>query len=305
MKKIYTLFCLVIFVRAISQSPYPNFNFELGNLNNWSFYSAGRNATSHNLISVTPCTIAVNPTASACGFNIYDTVIQKTICSLSTTPPTPGRYTTYISPSGGVKIASYQFTVNAIAPVINIQYVMMLVTGASEVWADQPFNQIMVKDMSNNIIAGTFEDFTVTTHSALAIPQSTTSLAYCLGWGLYTKNLTGYIGQVLKVEIVQAPCAYSGHGGGALIDGYFSSVTGIKEADLLNPIQIVPNPANNYINVKSHNGEDLEVSIYDMQGRLLIDKASGSINVTDLENGMYILRAIGQKSSYTKTFIKE
>lgn len=295
----------MIFVRAISQSPYPNFNFELGNLNNWSFYSAGRNATSHNLISVTPCTIAVNPTSSACGYTIVDTVSTKTLlCSLPTTPPSPGRYTTYISP-GSVKVASYQFTVNAIAPVINIQYDMVLVTGASEVWVDQPFNQIMVKDMSNNIIAGTFEDFTVTTHSALAVPQGTNTLTYCLGWGLYTKNLTGYIGQVLKVEIVQASCAYSGHGGAMLIDGYFSSTTGVKEVDLMNQIQIVPNPSSNYINVKSHDGEDLEVSIYDMQGRLLIDKASGSINVTDLQNGMYILRAIGQKSSYTKTFIKE
>lgn len=290
---------------AIGQSPYPNFNFESGNLNNWSFYTAGRATTSHSLISIIPCTVPVTPTTSVCGFSIVDTTVTKTIlCSLSTTPPTPGRYTTYISP-GSVKIASYQFTVSAIAPVINIQYDMMLVTGATEVWADQPFNQIVVKDMSNTIIPGTFEDFTVTTHSALAVPMGTNTLTYCLGWGLYSKNLTPYIGQVLKVEIVQASCGYSGHGAPTLFDGYFSTVTGIKESDLPKTIQIIPNPANDFITIKKPEGEELEIKIYNLQGIEIKTERVEKINISGLEQGIYFIRAFGKHNTYYRTFIKQ
>lgn len=297
MKKFYTLFCLVLLTGLRAQSLYPNFGFELGNLSNWNFFTAQRNLTSHTLTSIASCSVP-------CGATLIDTTtVKTTACSITAVSPNPGRYVMMLTNAGSAYIASYQFTVNALAPVLNLSYVQSLTTGATETWTTQPFNQIVIKDAGNNILPGSFEDFTITTHSTSAVFGN--PYYYCLGWANYQRNLSSYIGSVLTIEIANSGCAYSGHGAPIFLDGYFTTVTGIKESELNKEIQLFPNPANDYITIKSPESEGLEVSIYDVQGRLLIEGYSGSINISDLQKGIYVLRAKGQNNIYTRTFIKE
>lgn len=297
MKKIYTLFCFSILIGLKAQTLYPNFGFELGNLSNWNFFTAQRNLTSHTLTSIASCSVP-------CGATLIDTAtVKTTACSITAVSPNPGRYIMMLTNAGSAYIASYQFTVNALAPVLNLSYVQSLTTGATETWTTQPFNQIVIKDASNNIIPGSFEDFTIITHSNTAVFGN--PYYYCLGWATYQRNLTSYIGSVLKIEIANSGCAYSGHGAPVFIDGYFSTITGIAESELNKDIKIFPNPAKDYINIKTELTEEFAIQIYDLQGRLMKTENENKINVSELQPGLYLLRFISDLKTYTQTFVKE
>lgn len=285
---------------------YPNFDFELGNLNNWNFSTAGRASMAHSVTGTPVNCTPVTSATSACSMlaSITDTNISSSIsaCSVSATSPVPGRYLMQLKAGTGIAttIASYQFTVNALAPVLNLQYVHVL-TG-SETGLDGPFTQVVVKDMSNVVIPGSFVDYSTLTHSSVATPYPG---GYCLGWGTFTQNLTSYVGQVLKIEIVVSTCAFSGHVNQSFLDGYFSNSTGIKETDLRASIKIVPNPANEFITIKKPFDEDLRILIYDAQGRVVKEEVSEKIDISDLQKGLYFIRAIGKQNNYSQTFVKE
>lgn len=304
------LLAVLLFAASIGFSQtsliYPNFDLELGNLNNWTFSTAGRASMAHS-VTGTPvnCTPPLSAT-SACSLlaSITDTNVTGSIssCSITSTSPVPGRYIMYLKAGSGIAttMASYQFTVNALAPVLNLQCVHML-TG-SESGLDGPFTQVMIKDMSNAVIPGSFMDYSVLTHSSVAVPYPG---GYCLGWGTYSNNLTSYIGQTLKIEIVVSTCAYSGHVNQSWLDGYFSTVTGIKETDLSKPIQIVPNPANDFISIKKAFERSLNIKIYDVQGKIVRESNDEKIDISDLQKGIYFIRAIGENGNYSQSFIKE
>jgi len=303
MKKIYTLFSLMLLLGAKAQSLYPNFDFSTGTLANWTFSLGSRGTNNQNISGLTLCTSTIS---TNCGVSILDTVITKTMyCNLSTISPSKSRYLLSAFPqSPGVTMASYQFTVNGMAPVINVQRMVYVTSDLSHTLPEESFFQISIKDMSGNILPGASEKFTVTTNSATAI-GSIPGLSHCIPWGTFTYNLNAYVGQTLRFEMVTTNCAFSGHTCSGLINGYFTTLSGIKESDLDNNIHIFPNPSSEFIFIKTPNEDEMKMLIYDIQGRLLIESYSNKISISDLQNGMYILRAIGQKSSYTKTFIKE
>ena len=288
---------------------YPNFDFELGNLNNWTFYTTNRSSISHSLtgtpVSCTPTT----STTYACSNTAYitDTVFTKTVtsCSISTTFPNPkGRYLLFLrggASSAYATVASYQFTVNALAPILNLNYVMELTS--SESGLAQSFTQIQIKDISNAVIPGSFADFSILTHSSVATYYNFAT--YCYGWNTYIQNLSAYIGQTLTIELIASSCAYTGHNNLNYFDGYFTTITGIRETELQKSIQVIPNPANDFITIKKPFKEDLRVIIYDAQGRVMKEENSERIDISDLQKGLYFIRAIGKQNNYSQTFVKE
>ncbi|MBP7809362.1 MAG: T9SS type A sorting domain-containing protein [Bacteroidia bacterium] len=305
------IFAILVFISTFGFSQtstiYPNFDFELGNLNNWTFFKGQRSMTQHSVASLSSCTPAVTPTNQACGLSVVDTSYNINFCGFNSVTPVPGKYFAQITSGAGlnVAIACYQFTVNAIAPIINVDYLQYLITGSGETYSVQPFNQIVIKDVSTgSVIPGSFEDFSVTTHSTIGTPVSP-PYTYCLGWINYKLNLTSYVGQVLRFEFLSTGCAYSGHSQTSWFDGYFSTVTGIKESDLPRSIQIFPNPANDFITIKKPFDEELRILIYDFQGRIVKEEFSDKIDISDLQKGLYFIRAIGKQNNYSQTFIKE
>ncbi|WP_339662340.1 T9SS type A sorting domain-containing protein [uncultured Polaribacter sp.] len=80
---------------------------------------------------------------------------------------------------------------------------------------------------------------------------------------------------------------------------------------LLSNIRIYPNPASSRINFNLNNNEDLNVKIYNLLGKEVlnssIDETNNSISVATLSKGMYIAKIMSTdgKSFSTKRFVKQ
>ncbi len=71
-------------------------------------------------------------------------------------------------------------------------------------------------------------------------------------------------------------------------------------------IKVYPNPAHRIMNIEI--SENAKIQIYDPQGRLVIERNANAfevqeINTENLQNGLYILKAINNKSSLVKSVI--
>lgn len=87
--------------------------------------------------------------------------------------------------------------------------------------------------------------------------------------------------------------------------------TGVNEVSSTNNnIGIYPNPVKDFINLKytSISSSQIKVDIYNIIGAkvktFLVDGNLSNLNVSELKNGMYILRVIDGNNSYSKTFNK-
>jgi len=76
-------------------------------------------------------------------------------------------------------------------------------------------------------------------------------------------------------------------------------------------LNLYPNPASDIINFELNNSSDKEMKadIYDIQGRLIetinIAINETTIDISKLENGIYVLVLSNEENTYTKKFIKE
>ena len=73
-------------------------------------------------------------------------------------------------------------------------------------------------------------------------------------------------------------------------------------------IQIVPNPASRFIDILGLNQNNLNVQIYDILGRLVIEKTVNEHNnriiIEDLPNGVNFLKVNHENTLYVKMFLK-
>lgn len=84
----------------------------------------------------------------------------------------------------------------------------------------------------------------------------------------------------------------------------FSSALGVedvtvKEQNLL----LYPNPAKNYIKIKSEQVDNFEISIYNIRGELILKGkylSDEDIDISNLENGLYLMRVNGLTSKFIK-----
>jgi len=78
-------------------------------------------------------------------------------------------------------------------------------------------------------------------------------------------------------------------------------VTGISDISIAKNIRIYPNPAKNQINItiSNSNYQDLNVFIYDIQGKLqkisILETNNSMISISDLNSGIYILKIADDK----------
>jgi len=73
-------------------------------------------------------------------------------------------------------------------------------------------------------------------------------------------------------------------------------ITDISDIEQLKNIQVYPNPANDYINVKfcDNSNSDCFISIYNIQGKLMISRKleliDSKIYISDFKTGIYIFK---------------
>ncbi len=87
---------------------------------------------------------------------------------------------------------------------------------------------------------------------------------------------------------------------------FFTKETlGINENILDKLIQVFPNPANDYLTIKSSTVQIFKVSIFDIQGKEVLIKTTGfdKIDLTNLDQGIYVVKLKTDSSILTKKII--
>jgi len=79
--------------------------------------------------------------------------------------------------------------------------------------------------------------------------------------------------------------------------------SGIEES-MNQTLTLYPNPASSTLTIES-NSKINRVIIYNTIGEVILTETSSTFSVTELENGVYILRIEGDDFVGTKRFIKE
>jgi hypothetical protein len=78
------------------------------------------------------------------------------------------------------------------------------------------------------------------------------------------------------------------------------TITGIKEANHQPSLALYPNPASNELYIRGLGNETVQISIFDLQGKLLMmQESAGKIDISQLASGTYIA---GIKQRGTTTF---
>ena len=75
-----------------------------------------------------------------------------------------------------------------------------------------------------------------------------------------------------------------------------------------NALLIYPNPTNTFLNIKSFNTTFFEkIVITDLTGKIILEQSENTnqINVKNLANGMYFLKAKINDKTLTRKFIKK
>lgn len=74
--------------------------------------------------------------------------------------------------------------------------------------------------------------------------------------------------------------------------GYEDITSDTKDLSVLSGIKVYPNPAGDYVYIQAHTHSELQVSVFDLSGRLLKNtrlSPKGKLQIQDLANGVYIL----------------
>ena len=96
----------------------------------------------------------------------------------------------------------------------------------------------------------------------------------------------------------------------AINEGYTECLTSVIGSELNGPdqINIYPNPATESIFISNIKEEKINLTIYDIQGRIVLEETiyeNQSINIKSLEKGVYQIKLEGNKTIETRRFIKE
>jgi len=83
-------------------------------------------------------------------------------------------------------------------------------------------------------------------------------------------------------------------------------LVGINELNA-NSIYIYPNPVKNQLFIELDNQEITEITIIDYSGRVVetINSNVNTVNVSDLQQGIYILKVATKNGVFTHQFIKQ
>lgn len=116
------------------------------------------------------------------------------------------------------------------------------------------------------------------------------------GW-----NLANFGGQTIYIAFHNISAA----GGDALLfdDIYIGTGVGIEDVDNVN-VSVYPNPANDVLNIEGEGIQQIE--LMDLSGRTVLHTFNtGSLNISNLANGVYMVRVITNNGISTQKIIKK
>lgn len=85
----------------------------------------------------------------------------------------------------------------------------------------------------------------------------------------------------------------------------FKVCTSVQEDYLNEIVNIYPTPVNSLLNIKLEDLELIEVVVFDLSGKILLQERTSSINLNTLSSGMYLIKISTNKGSTVKQFVKE
>ena len=95
------------------------------------------------------------------------------------------------------------------------------------------------------------------------------------------------------------------------INAFRPYTTGIDDAATAEGVTIYPNPASEFVNIKFNStSKNNSIKIFDATGRLVknmenVKSGENTINVSELENGLYLINVNDGRSSVTKRIVKQ
>ncbi len=94
---------------------------------------------------------------------------------------------------------------------------------------------------------------------------------------------------------------------GFLLSFYDAQSVGTDEYSLTHSVIVYPNPVQNRLFIALEEDKITKANIFDLSGKLVnsIINNSKSIDVSDLNNGVYILKAVTEKGIITSRFVKQ
>ena len=118
------------------------------------------------------------------------------------------------------------------------------------------------------------------------------------GWGGYKDNWyklpdpNGYSYGWTKIE-------------GLIVDIIPTTVSVVsREPSRQQPLEVYPNPVSDLLYLKELPCETVDYAIFDVSGRMVAaGNSNGSISVSGLEKGLYLLQIKGEKQSATAKFV--
>ena len=124
----------------------------------------------------------------------------------------------------------------------------------------------------------------------------------------FTKTVSG----LTAGQTINYACKFA-FSGGLAVTKYLSykvgdnCVLGIDDHLLSQSLNLYPNPVKNILNIDSKEFKLTKIEIYSVIGKKMKQFTSNlhKVNVDDLSSGLYLIKVISDKGSYTTKFIKE
>lgn len=110
-----------------------------------------------------------------------------------------------------------------------------------------------------------------------------------------------------KVQTAHAWVQITASGFSFMFDAEYNITTGIADAETMG-INVYPNPANNFLNIQLSETGDAAIAIYDLSGREVMTKdivEHAVLDISQLTQGMYVLRIVQSGNTGTTRFVKK
>ncbi len=133
-------------------------------------------------------------------------------------------------------------------------------------------------------------------------------LAACL-WSAYPELTSAQLFQIIKesAHLYQNPNNYLGYGIPDFYQAFQNAALRIKNLDK-RQVVLYPNPATNFISFQGNSSEKVNLKIFDISGKLILDQrltTNQKIDVSNINSGIYLYSLTTENSIQTGKFVKK
>ncbi|WP_275315636.1 endonuclease [Tenacibaculum bernardetii] len=268
---------------------------------NYTFYvkakdAAGNISTSSNTVGVTTKSVVVNYCASKGNNSSYEYIDNVAIGGISNASSSNNGYGDFTSQTGNLPYGN-----NTI--IISAGFSGSSYTEFWKVWID--FNKNGIFESNEEVVSGSSSS-SANLSASFTVPTSAltgkTRMRVAMKWDAAPTDCEtfGY-GEVEDYSVNIGVSAKGGYNTNVIAEAKLGNETAVFNAILS------PNPTTNYLKIGMADNRDANYTIVNVIGQKVLNgKVNHStINVSNLENGMYILEINDGQRAFTKKFIKK